>query len=285
MSSNQHVDMSGKTCMVTGANSGIGKETALALAEMGADVVLLCRDRGRGEAAMADIAKQGDGTTDLLLADLGSQQQVRSVAAEFLALSRPLHVLINNAGVTLNKREETEDGIEATFAINHLGPFLLTELLLDRLKESAPSRIITVSSVAHKMANIDFDDINSTKRYGGMRVYGKSKLANILFTRELARRLEGTGVTANAAHPGAVASNFGRNNPGLMRTMIKAIAPMMRTPAKGAQTSIYLATSPNVEGVTGKYFFNNKEKSPNSAATNEANAKKLWTISEEMTAA
>lgn len=285
MSSNQHVDMSDKTCIVTGANSGIGKETAMALAEMGADVVLICRDRGRGEAAMADVVTQGDGTTDLLLADLGSQQQVRRVAAEFLAMSRPLHVLVNNAGVTLNKRQETEDGIEATFAINHLGPFLLTELLLDRLKESAPSRIVTVSSVAHKFSDIDFDDINSTKKYGGMRVYGKSKLANIMFTRELARRLKGTGVTANAVHPGPVASNFGRNNPGLMRTMIKVMAPMMRTPAKGAQTSIYLATSLDVEGVTGKYFSNNKEKKPSSAATNDASAKKLWAISEEMTSA
>jgi len=285
MSGNTHVDMSGKTCMITGANSGIGKATAMALAGMGADLVLVCRDRERGETAVSEISKQGGGTTELLIADLGSQKQVRKVAAEFLSTSRPLHVLVNNAGVALSERTETEDGIESTFAINHLGPFLLTKLLLDRIKESAASRIVTVASVAHKFSDLDFDDINSTKRYRGMRVYGNSKLANILFTRELAKRLEGTGVTANAAHPGAVASNFGRNNPGFMGRMIKVMAPFMRTPDKGAQTSIYLAASPQVEGVTGKYFANSKEKEPSKAATSDANAKRLWEISQQMTAA
>jgi len=285
MSRNTQVDMTGKTCMITGANSGIGKATAMALAEMGADLVLVCRDRGRGEEAKAEISKQGAGTTELLLADLSSQAQIRTVAAEFLATSQPLHVLVNNAGLVLTERSETEDGIESTFAINHLGPFLLTELLLDRIKESAPARIVTVSSLAHKFAGIDFEDINSAKKYKGMKVYGQSKLANILFTRELARRLEGTEVTANAAHPGPTASKFGRNNKGFMSRMVKIMAPMMRSSEKGAQTSIYLASSSEVEGVTGKYFANSKEKEPSSGAKNDADAKRLWEVSSAMTSA
>jgi len=280
-----HVDMTGKTVIITGANSGIGKATAMAIAGMGADVVMVCRDRVRGEQALRDISAQAKGSVGLLFADLSSQDQIRRVAAEFLSEQGPLHVLVNNAGVTLNDRSETEDGVEATFAINHLGPFLLTDLLLDALKESAPSRVVTVSSAAHMFGALDFEDINSKQKYGGMRVYGKSKLANILFTAELARRLDGTGVTANAAHPGPVASNFGRNNDGPLRTMVKVMAPFMRSPAKGAETSIYLATSPEVEGVTGRYFFNSKEKQPSKAARNEEDARKLWQISEEMTAA
>lgn len=286
MSETEQIDMSGRTVMITGANSGIGKATAMALAGMGADLVLVCRDQGRGEAAMAEISEQrGGGDIELLLADLGSQSQIRRVASEFLATPRPLHVLINNAGLIIRDRTETEDGIEATFAINHLGPFLLTELLLDRIKESAPARIVTVSSVAHKFGKLDFDDLNSTGKYRGMRVYGRSKLANILFTRELAERLEGTGVTANAAHPGSVASRFGQNNSGPMAAMTKVMAPFIRSPEKGALTSIYLATSPEVEGVTGKYFANSKEKQPSKAATSEENAHKLWEISQQMTAA
>ncbi|MFV1992197.1 MAG: SDR family oxidoreductase [Acidimicrobiales bacterium] len=286
MKSNERVDMSDRTCMITGANSGIGKATAMALAGMGADLVLVCRDPGRGETAVADISRQpGAGNVDLLIADLGSQEQIRRVAAEFLATQRPLHVLINNAGLILTDRTESEDGIEATFAINHLGPFLLTELLLDRLKQSAPARVVTVSSVAHRFSDIDFDDINYTKKYRGMQAYGRSKLANILFTRELARRLEGTEVTANAAHPGPVASNFGHNNSGIMAALVKVTAPFMRSTAKGAETSIYLATSPEVDGVTGQYFANSRQKQPSKAAMNDADAERLWDISREMTSA
>jgi len=284
MTNHKSVDMTGRTCMITGANSGIGKATAFALAEMGADLMLVCRDKGRGEAAAAEVsALAKGGSVDLLLADLSSQAQTRRVAEEFLATGKPLHVLINNAGLVISERTETEDGIESTFAINHLATFLLTNLLLDRLKESAPARVVTVSSVAHKFADLDLDDVNATKGYNGMRVYGGSKLANILFTRELARRLDGTGVTANAAHPGAVGSNFGHNNSGPMAAMAKLMAPLMRTPAKGAQTSIYLASSPDVEGVTGGYFANSKPKQPNKAAQNDADARKLWDLSEEMT--
>ncbi|GMQ98916.1 MAG: SDR family oxidoreductase [Acidimicrobiia bacterium] len=283
MSTNTQVDMAGKTVMITGANSGIGRATAMSIAGMGADVVMICRDRDRGEQAMQDIAAQGDGSVELLIADLSSQKQIRQVAAEFLSEGRPLHVLVNNAGVTLNNRSETEDGVESTFAINHIGPFLLTDLLLDVLKENAPSRIVTVSSSAHMMGGLDFEDINSENKYGGMRVYGKSKLANILFTSELARRLEGTGVTANAAHPGPVASNFGRNNDGPMRMMVKMMAPFIRSTERGAETSIYLATSPEVEGITGKYFFNSKEKQPSKAARSDEDAQRLWQISADMT--
>lgn len=283
MSENTHVDMTGKTVMITGANRGIGKATAVALAEMGADVVMVCRDRGHGVAALRDISAHGGGNVELFVADLSSQRQIRSVAAEFLANARPLHVLINNAGVTLNDRSETEDGIESTFAVNHLAPFLLTNLLLDSLIDSAPSRVVTVSSAAHLFGRIDFDDINSERKYGGMRVYGKSKLANILFTTELARRLDATAVTANAAHPGSVATNFGRNNGGPLRTMVKVMAPMMRTPSEGAESSIFLATSPQVEGVSGKYFSNSKQKLPSRAARSREDASRLWYISEELT--
>ena len=275
--------MSGKTVIVTGANSGIGKATAMALAQMGAHVVMVCRDRVRGEQAQQDINAQASGGVELLIADLASQQQIRRIAAEFLSKGRSLHALVNNAGVTLNERSETEDGIETTFAINHLAPFLLTSLLLDVLQQSAPSRVVTVSSAAHLFGTIDFNDINSQHGYGGLRVYGASKLANILFTTELARRMERTGVTANSLHPGSVATNFGRNNGGPLRMMVKMMAPLMRSPARGAETSIYLAASPDVEGVTGRYFFNSREKRPSKAARDERDAGRLWRISEEMT--
>ncbi|HDH03557.1 MAG TPA: SDR family oxidoreductase [Actinobacteria bacterium] len=277
--------MTGRTCMVTGASSGIGKATAIGLARMGADLVLVCRDRGRGEDAAEEISDQaGSGFVELLIADLGVQSQIRRLAEGLLSTSRPLHVLVNNAGVTINDRSETEDGIETTFAINHLGPFLLTNLLLDRIKESAPSRVVTVSSVAHKFGSgMNFEDINSEQNYGGLRVYGRSKLANILFTRELARRLEGTDVTANSLHPGSVASNFGQNNGGFLRPLIRLMAPMMKSPEKGAQTSIFLASSPEVQSVSGAYFVNCKEQTPGRAATDEADAKRLWDLSTEMT--
>ena len=275
--------MSGKTVIVTGANSGIGKATAMALAQMGTHVVMVCRDRVRGEQAQQDINAQASGGVELLIADLASQQQIRRIAAEFLSKGRSLHALVNNAGVTLNERSETEDGIETTFAINHLAPFLLTSLLLDVLQQSAPSRVVTVSSAAHLFGTIDFNDINSQHGYGGLRVYGASKLANILFTTELARRMERTGVTANSLHPGSVATNFGRNNGGPLRMMVKMMAPLMRSPARGAETSIYLAASPDVEGVTGRYFFNSREKRPSKAARDERDAGRLWRISEEMT--
>src|SRR5215470_17081785 len=277
-------DLRGKTCLITGASSGIGRATALALGGMGATLVLVCRDRGRGEAAVADIARQtGNRDVTLLLADLALQSEIRRVAAEFLASDRPLHVLINNAGVMNLHRSVTADGIETTFAVNHLGYFLLTNLLLERLRRSAPARIVNVSSEAHKFAPLDFDDLGNEKRYRAMRVYGQSKLANILFTAELAGRCAGSGVTANSLHPGAVSTRLGTNNGAWTRVIIALLRPFFRSPTDGAATSIYLASSPAVDGVSGKYFANCREKAPSRAASDPDAARRLWEISAQMT--
>lgn len=275
--------MQGTTCMITGASSGIGRATALALAGMGARMVLICRDRGRGEETTAEIvAKTGNSDVWLLLADLSSQAEVRRVAADFLASDRPLHVLINNAGVVNLQRTVTVDGIESTFAVNHLAYFLLTELLLDRLRRSAPARIVNVASDAHKFGALDFDDLGNERRYRAMRVYGQSKLANILFTNELAQRLEGSGVTANSLHPGAVATGLGKNNGAWARALIALLRPFFRTPDNGAATSVYLASSPDVEGVSGKYFANCRQHRPSRAAQDPDAARRLWDISERL---
>lgn len=276
-------DLSGRTCMITGASNGIGKAAAVALAGMGAELVLVCRDHARGEAAVAEIAnKTGNSKVELLLADLGSQRRIRDVADAFLASDRPLHVLLNNAGLILTKRTETEDGIETTFAVNHLAYFLLTNLLLERISKSAPARIVNVSSAVHRRGEIHFDDIGGKTWYGGMDAYAQSKLANILFTRELARRLGGTGVTANALHPGVVATGFGRNNRGAFRQMMRMAAPFLLSPEKGARTSVHLCASPELEGVTGRYFADCKEEQPSAAALDDEAARRLWAISEEM---
>jgi len=277
-------DLRGKTCLITGASSGIGRATALALGGMGATLVLVCRDRGRGEAAVADIARQtGNRDVTLLLADLALQSEIRQVAAEFLASDRPLHVLINNAGVMNLHRSVTADGIETTFAVNHLGYFLLTNLLLERLRRSAPARIVNVASEAHKFAPLDFDDLGNEKRYRAMRVYGQSKLANILFTAELAGRCAGSGVTANSLHPGAVSTRLGTNNGAWTRVIIALLRPFFRSPADGAATSIFLAASPAVDGVSGKYFVNCREKAPSRAASDPGAARRLWEVSARMT--
>jgi NAD(P)-dependent dehydrogenase (short-subunit alcohol dehydrogenase family) len=276
--------MKGKTVLITGATSGIGRVTAKTLASAGATIFLLCRDRGRGEEVATEIAKEtGNRDVRLLIADLASQADIRRAAAEFLATGSPLHVLINNAGLVNLRRELTTDGIEAVFAVNHLAYFLLTLLLLDRLKESAPARIVNVASDAHRFGKLDFDDLGSERRYRWPRVYGQSKLANILFTSELARRLEGTGVTVNCLHPGAVGTGLGKNNGAIARAIIGVLRPFFRTPEKGAETTIYLATSPEVEGVSGKYFSNRREARPSAAATNAADAARLWEISEQLT--
>jgi NAD(P)-dependent dehydrogenase (short-subunit alcohol dehydrogenase family) len=277
--------MHGKTCLITGASSGIGRATALALAELGAALVLICRDRTRGEETVAEIAATaGNRDVLLLLADLSVQAEVRRVAADFLATDRPLHVLINNAGVVNLRRSVTVDGIEATFAVNHLAYFLLTDLLLERLRRSAPARIINVASDAHKFGGLDFADLNNERRYRAMRVYGQSKLANILFTTDLARRLAGSGVTANSVHPGAVATGLGKNNGAWARGVIRLLRPFFRTPGDGAATSIYLASSPAVAAVSGKYFANCREHRPSRAARDADAARRLWDVSAEMVA-
>jgi len=278
-------DLSGKTCLITGATSGIGKATALALARMGATLVLVCRDRNRGEQTRAAIRAQSAGAeVDLMLADLASQQEIRRLAGEFLTTGRPLHVLVNNAGVVNTSRSVTVDGIETVFAVNHLAYFLLTHLLLDRLQQSAPARIISVASDAHKFGAMNFDDLQAERRYRTMRVYGQSKLANILFTYELARRLQGTGVTVNCLHPGAVATGLGTNNGAWAKPIIKLLGLFFRSPERGAATSIYLASSPEVEGTSGKYFVDCRPRRSSPASYDEASAKRLWEISERMTA-
>src|SRR5690348_9172780 len=247
----------GKICMVTGANSGIGKATALALAQMGATVVMVCRDRARGEQARSEITTTSRNTAvDLLLADLSSQQSIRHLVEHFQHHYPHLHVLINNAGATFpGRRRETVDGVEMTLAVNYLAPFLLTNLLLDRLTASAPARIVNVSSHAHASGSIQLDDLQAEKRYRPMRTYPQAKLAVVLFTYELARRLHGTGVTANCLHPGFVATHFAQRDAGLaFRLLVKVMGSFGTSPHEGAKTSIYLASSPEVEAVTGHYF-------------------------------
>lgn len=277
-------NMAGKTVIITGASNGIGLAAARELAQRGAHVAVVVRNRERGEAAVADIkAQTGNQNVDLLLADLSSQAEIRRLAGEILQRYPRIDVLINNAGAVNMTRTLTVDGIETTLAVNHLGYFLLTNLLLDRLKESAPSRIINVSSDAARGGTINFADLQGETGYRGFRAYSQSKLANILFTNELARRLQGTGVTVNALHPGMVATGFGRNNRGWLGWGIRIAAPFMLKPEQGAQTTVYLASSPKVEGVSGKYFAKSREAAPPPAANDQAAAQRLWDISARMT--
>jgi NAD(P)-dependent dehydrogenase (short-subunit alcohol dehydrogenase family) len=266
--------------MVTGANSGMGKEIALGLAGMGATLVMVSRDQSRGEAAQADVqAKTGNRDVALMVADLSSQQSIRTLVREFEARHDRLHVLINNAGVSLPKRGETADGLETVFATNHLAPFLLTNLLLSRLTAGAPARVVTVSSGAQAMGKIDFEDLQSVRSYNEIRVYNQSKLANILFTYELARRLEGTGVTANAVEPGFVKTNLKVPFP------FSIFAFMRGKAVDGAKPSLFLASSTEVEGISGSFFNSKGAITRSSKVTyDEAVAKRLWKMSEELTA-
>jgi len=277
-------DLSGKTCIVTGASNGIGKAAAAALAGMGARVVMVCRDAGRAEAARAAIAREASSDdVEVLLADLSSQEQIRSLAAQINDHYEKIDVLLNNAGAVNTVRTTTVDRIETTFAVNHLAYFLLTNLVLDRVRASEAGRIVNVSSGAHVGARIDFDDLQGERRYGGMRAYGQSKLANVLFTYELARRLEGSGVTANCLHPGVVATGFGHNNAGWLKIGVSMIRPFILNAQRGAETSIYLAASPEVAGVTGQYFEKCKAVKSSPASYDTSAATRLWAISEEMT--
>jgi NAD(P)-dependent dehydrogenase (short-subunit alcohol dehydrogenase family) len=284
-------DMQGKTVVVTGANSGIGFETAAALSEMGARVLVTARNADKGRSAVGRIAARADaagkgGSAQLVVFDLANLASVRRGAEEILQQAPRLDVLVNNAGLVLSERAETVDGLEATFATNHLGPFLLTGLLFDRIGASAPARIVNVASTAHSAARkgIPFDDLQSERRYRTMRVYGQSKLANILFTLELARRLDGTGVTANSLHPGTVRTGYGADGDakGLLAFGIKISAPFFLSPAQGARTSIYLASSREVEGISGKYFAKCKEREPKRWARDPEAARRLWQVSEEL---
>ena len=277
--------MSEKVCLITGATSGIGKATAMELVKMGASVVMVGRDRGRGEAALAEIKeKSANASVDLMLADLSSQQEIHRLAGEFKEAYQRLDVLINNAGLFRSKRITTADGLETTFAVNHLAYFLLTKLLLDVLKASSPSRIVNVASGEQRNGTIDYDDLQGENGYKGAKAYSQSKLANVLFTYKLAKRLEGTGVSVNCLHPGAgVRTNFGSGVSGVFGLTVRALTPLMKSPEKGAETSIYLASSPEVEGLSGKYFVKKAEARSAEVSRDERLARRLWEVSADLT--
>jgi retinol dehydrogenase 12 len=277
-------EMQGKVCLVTGATLGIGKETALGLARMGAHVVIAGRDAARTrETAAAIAAQSGNSQIDFLIADLSSQAEVRRLAQEFQDKYPRLDVLLNNAGAIFTRRETTVDGFERTWALNHLAEFLLTQLLLDRLEASAPARIVNVASSAHASGTIDFDNLQGEKKFSGIGAYGQSKLANILFTYALARRLAGKGVTANCLHPGVVATGFGHNTPGLINTLLGLARPFLMTAEKGAATSIYLASSPDVADVSGKYFAKCAPVASSKLSMDVALQERLWELSMRQT--
>lgn len=270
--------------MVTGAASGIGAATAQGLAQLGATVILVDCNAERGAATLNRIKQQtGNAAVEFMQADLSAQQEVRCLAQQFEGRYRRLDVLVNNAGAIFARRRESVDGIEMTFALNYLSQFLLTNLLLDTIKASAPARIINVSSRSHARAQIDFDDLQSRSHYHGLRAYAHSKLAIVLFTYELARRLAGTGVTVNALHPGVVATNFALDHGGVMGLVMRLFRFAFSSPEQGAQTSIYLATSPEVEGVTGKYFVKCKAVPSSPASYDTATARRLWEVSAALT--
>jgi NAD(P)-dependent dehydrogenase (short-subunit alcohol dehydrogenase family) len=273
--------MSGQTVLVTGATSGLGLEASVKLAGMGAELVLVARDRARGEAAVADVRKRsGSPTVSVRYCDFASLAQVRALAAEVKASHSTLGVLVNNAGSCSATRVLTEDGFERTFAVNHLGSFLLTNLLLDVLKRSAPARVVTVASAAHRQGTLPFDDLQF--EHGGyttMRAYARSKLANVLFTTALARRLAGTGVTANCVHPGVVATNIWSYTPWYTQPLIAIGKVFMTSAEQGAETVVHLAASPEVQGLTGGYYERNRIVLPSGLAQDEELAERLWASS------
>jgi NAD(P)-dependent dehydrogenase (short-subunit alcohol dehydrogenase family) len=276
--------MAGKSVLVTGGTGGIGMATAAALAALGARVGITGRDQARAAAAAAGIrAATGNPAVDVFTADMSVQAEVRRLAAQVADTYPRLDVLVNNVGGFWAHRHVTADGLERTFALNHLASFLLTNLLLDRLTASAPARIVTVSSGAQARGRIDVDDLQGERNYSGQRAYSQSKLANVMFTYELARRLEGTGVTATVLHPGVVRTSFGAEDQAAhVAFVIRAARPFMKTPAQGAVTPVYLASSPQVEGVTGQYFANRKPKTSAKAACDTAAAARLWQASSDL---
>jgi NAD(P)-dependent dehydrogenase (short-subunit alcohol dehydrogenase family) len=279
----------GKTCLITGSTSGIGKEIATGLAKMKANVVLVGRNKSKCQDTAEEICRiasidANKSSVSYLLADLSSQESIHQLAKQFLDNYQSLDILVNNAGVFLSRRLTSVDGIEYTFAVNHLAPFLLTNLLFERLKASGHSRIITTSSVAHRGAHINFDNLQFERgKYNGVQAYRQSKLANILFTVELARRSSGTGVTSNCFHPGGIRTNLVQSSPWHYRLIWLIITPFLASPEKGADTAIYLASSSRVENVSGKYFVNRKSVDPTGLADGQQLAAKLWMVSEELT--
>lgn len=278
--------MAGKTVLVTGGTRGIGRATAAGLVALGARVGITGRDQDQVKAAAAELSTERGGQNqpvDAFAADLSSLAQVRALAEQVLDTYPRLDVLVNNAGTFYNSRHVTADGFERTFAVNHLAPFLLTSLLLERIKASAPARIVTVSSNGHAMGKFAFDDLQAEKRYSGRLAYAQSKLANIAFTYELARRLDGTGVTATVLHPGLVKTRLGTEDPSaLLNFAIFLASPTAKTPEQGAATSVYLASAPQADGITGQYFVNCKPKSSSKASYDTAGAARLWRISTDL---
>lgn len=274
-------DLTGRRMLITGATSGIGLEASVALTAAGASIVMVGRNPEKTAAAVAEVRERaGGGDVESLLCDFASQKQVRALAAEVLERYDRLHVLVNNAGTVNDTRQVTEEGIEHTFAVNHLGYFLLTSLLLDRLKESAPARIVSVASTGHYRGTLDFDDLGYERGYAIMKAYTRSKLANVMHTRALARRLEGTGVTANALHPGGVSTNIWTGAPWWSKPLIGLAKLFMITPEEGGRTITYLAGSAEVEGKSGGYYHDNVEQPPAKLAQDDALGERLWTVSE-----
>jgi NAD(P)-dependent dehydrogenase (short-subunit alcohol dehydrogenase family) len=276
------IDMRGKVCLITGGTSGIGLETAKELAQMGARVLVVGKNNQRGQMAVLRVREEvGVDTVEFIQTDLASLQQVRDLVEIFKKTHSQLDVLVNNAGTTLLSRKLSTDGYEMTLAVNHLSHFLLTNLLLDVLKANAPSRVINVSSGSHWRGEINFDDLQSEKRYRFMRVYGNTKLANVLFTYELARRLDGTGIASNAVHPGFVSTNMGRDNGWLIHKMVRlAMIYKGISPQEGARTIVHLATAPEMIDVTGKYFYNMRSVKSSLASYDLDTARRLWEVSE-----
>jgi NAD(P)-dependent dehydrogenase (short-subunit alcohol dehydrogenase family) len=278
------MSMTGKTVLVTGATNGIGKIAALELARQGAHVALVARNQAKGEAVLAEIRKAtGNTNLELYLADLSSMAEIRKLASEFKAKHASLDVLINNAGAFYNERKQSADNLEMTFALNHIAYFLLTNLLLDTLKAAPKARVVSVSSAAHLSGKIKFDNLQGEKKFNGWQAYSDSKLENVLFTIELARRLEGSNVTANCLHPGFVKTAFGSGNTGFIASLLSVAQNLVAiTPEAGADTIIYLASSSDVEGVTGKYFEKRKVKASSPASLDQSTQKRLWDLSAKL---
>ena len=278
--------MQGKVVVVTGATSGIGEVAAVRLAERGARIVFIARDPERAAATLAKLNQAGPAAQHRVhLADLSLMADTRRVAAEIAAAEPRIDVLVNNAGAVFSHRAVTSEGLEMTFALNHMAYFVLTQGLMARLSGSAPARIVSTASAAHQGARLDFDDLQGARSFSAMAAYGRSKLCNILFTRELARRLAGTGVTANCLHPGVVATRFGEDAGGLLRLMMPLVRRLSISPERGAETIVYLASSTEVEGVSGLYFAKCAPVTPSAAARDDAAAARLWEVSEQLAGA